>query len=54
VCDGAQAPLPLNIDALDIDFYAFSGHKMLGPWAAACSWASRAARSCRHIRPAAT
>ena len=33
VCDGAQAAphLPLAIDALDVDFYAFSGHKMLGP-----------------------
>ncbi|HTE45378.1 MAG TPA: cysteine desulfurase [Gemmatimonadaceae bacterium] len=33
VCDGAQAAphLPLNVDALDVDFYAFSGHKMLGP-----------------------
>jgi cysteine desulfurase/selenocysteine lyase len=33
VCDGAQAAphLPLDIDSLDIDFYAFSGHKMLGP-----------------------
>ncbi len=33
VCDGAQAAphLPLDIDALDVDFYAFSGHKMLGP-----------------------
>ncbi|HEU4989129.1 MAG TPA: cysteine desulfurase [Gemmatimonadaceae bacterium] len=33
VCDGAQgAPhLALDIDALDVDFYAFSGHKMLGP-----------------------
>jgi len=33
VCDGAQAAphFPLNVDALDIDFYAFSGHKMLGP-----------------------
>ena len=31
--DGAQgAPhLPVAFDALDIDFYAFSGHKMLGP-----------------------
>jgi cysteine desulfurase / selenocysteine lyase len=36
VCDGAQsAPhLPLNIDSLDVDFYAFSGHKMLGPMGA--------------------
>jgi cysteine desulfurase/selenocysteine lyase len=33
VCDGAQAAphLPLSIDDLDVDFYAFSGHKMLGP-----------------------
>ena len=33
VCDGAQAAphLPLDIDSLDIDFFAFSGHKMLGP-----------------------
>lgn len=34
VCiDGAQAAphLPLDLDALDADFYAFSGHKMLGP-----------------------
>jgi cysteine desulfurase/selenocysteine lyase len=31
--DGAQAAphLPLSIDDLDVDFYAFSGHKMLGP-----------------------
>ena len=33
VCDGAQAAphLGVKIDALDVDFYAFSGHKMLGP-----------------------
>jgi cysteine desulfurase/selenocysteine lyase len=33
VCDGAQsAPhLGVRFDALGIDFYAFSGHKMLGP-----------------------
>ena len=34
VCiDGAQAAphLPLDLDALDAGFYAFSGHKMLGP-----------------------
>jgi len=33
VVDGAQAVphLPVNLDALDVDFYAFSGHKMLGP-----------------------
>jgi cysteine desulfurase / selenocysteine lyase len=33
VVDGAQAVphLPVDFDALDVDFYAFSGHKMLGP-----------------------
>jgi cysteine desulfurase/selenocysteine lyase len=33
VCDGAQAAphLPLAIDEMGVDFYAFSGHKMLGP-----------------------
>jgi cysteine desulfurase/selenocysteine lyase len=38
VCDGAQAAphLPLDIDSLGVDFYAFSGHKMLGPMGAGC------------------
>lgn len=33
VVDGAQAAphLPLVVDEIDADFYAFSGHKMLGP-----------------------
>jgi cysteine desulfurase / selenocysteine lyase len=33
VCDGAQsAPhMPVSFDELGVDFYAFSGHKMLGP-----------------------
>ena len=33
VCDGAQsAPhFPITFDSLGVDFYAFSGHKMLGP-----------------------
>ena len=33
VCDGAQAAphLPLAIDALGVDFYAFAGHKVMGP-----------------------
>ncbi|MGQ0715578.1 MAG: aminotransferase class V-fold PLP-dependent enzyme [Gemmatimonadaceae bacterium] len=33
VCDGAQsAPhVPVRFDSLGVDFYAFSGHKMLGP-----------------------
>ncbi|MES2177467.1 MAG: cysteine desulfurase [Gemmatimonadota bacterium] len=33
VCDGAQAAphMQVGFDELDIDFYAFSGHKMCGP-----------------------
>lgn len=33
VVDGAQAipHMPVDVQALDADFYAFSGHKMLGP-----------------------
>jgi cysteine desulfurase/selenocysteine lyase len=33
ICDGAQsAPhFPVSFDELGVDFYAFSGHKMLGP-----------------------
>jgi cysteine desulfurase/selenocysteine lyase len=33
VCDGAQAAphLRVGFDTLDVDFYAFSGHKMCGP-----------------------
>ncbi|CCF85464.1 cysteine desulfurase [Nitrolancea hollandica] len=33
VADGAQSVphMPVDVRALDVDFYAFSGHKMLGP-----------------------
>jgi len=33
VCDGAQAAphLPVRFDEMDVDFFAFSSHKMLGP-----------------------
>ena len=33
VCDGAQSVphIPLNVQDLDVDFLAFSGHKMLAP-----------------------
>jgi cysteine desulfurase/selenocysteine lyase len=39
--DGAQgAPhLPVNVDELDCDFYALSGHKMLGPTGIGALWA---------------
>lgn len=38
VVDGAQAVphLPVAFDALGIDFYAFSGHKLLGPMGIGC------------------
>jgi len=44
VCDGAQAAphLALNVDALDVDFYAFSGHKMCGPMGIGCLVGRRA------------
>jgi cysteine desulfurase/selenocysteine lyase len=44
VCDGAQAAphLALDIDRLDVDFYAFSGHKMLGPMGSGCLVGRRA------------
>ena len=33
IADGAQAAphMPIDVKKLDVDFYAFSGHKMLGP-----------------------
>jgi len=40
VVDGAQATahLPVDVQALDIDFYAFSGHKMYGPTGIGVLW----------------
>jgi cysteine desulfurase / selenocysteine lyase len=45
VVDGAQAAphLPLDMSLLDCDFYAFSGHKMLGPTGIGVLWGRRAA-----------
>ncbi len=39
--DGAQATahLPVDVQALDCDFYAFSGHKMYGPTGIGVLWA---------------
>ncbi len=41
--DGAQAVphLPVNISKIDCDFYAFSGHKMLGPTGIGVLWGKR-------------
>jgi cysteine desulfurase / selenocysteine lyase len=41
--DGAQAvpQLPVDVSELDVDFYAFTGHKMLGPTGIGVLWARR-------------
>jgi cysteine desulfurase / selenocysteine lyase len=41
--DGAQAVphVPVDVQALGCDFYAFSGHKMLGPMGSGALWARR-------------
>lgn len=41
--DGAQAAphLPVDVQALGCDFYAFSGHKMTGPMGIGALWAHR-------------
>jgi len=42
--DGAQAVphMPVDVKDLDVDFYAFSGHKMCGPTGIGVLWARRA------------
>jgi cysteine desulfurase/selenocysteine lyase len=44
VVDGAQAAphMPLDMSALECDFYVFSGHKMLGPTGIGVLWGRRA------------
>jgi cysteine desulfurase/selenocysteine lyase len=41
--DGAQAVphMPVDVQAIGADFYAFSGHKMLGPTGSGALWARR-------------
>ena len=41
--DGAQAVphVPVNVTELGVDFYVFSGHKMLGPTGSGCLWGRR-------------
>jgi cysteine desulfurase / selenocysteine lyase len=43
VCDGAQAVphLAVDVEALDVDFYAFSGHKLGGPMGIGVLWGRR-------------
>ena len=43
VCDGAQAVphLAVNVEALGVDFYAFSGHKVGGPMGIGILWGRR-------------
>ena len=43
VVDGAQSVphMPVDVQALDIDFLAFSGHKMLGPTGTGILWGKR-------------
>jgi cysteine desulfurase/selenocysteine lyase len=42
--DGAQSVphMPVDVQALDVDFYAFSGHKMLGPMGSGVLYGKRA------------
>ena len=44
VCDGAQAVphLSVGVEALGVDFYAFSGHKVGGPMGIGVLWGRRA------------
>jgi len=44
VCDGAQAVphLPVDVEALGVDAYAFSGHKVGGPMGIGVLWGTRA------------
>jgi cysteine desulfurase/selenocysteine lyase len=41
--DGAQAVpnMPVDVEAIDADFYAFSGHKMAGPTGIGCLYGKR-------------
>ena len=55
--DGAQAVshMAVDVQALDCDFYAFSGHKVFGPTVSAFYTANlRCSIACRLIRVAAT
>ncbi len=56
--DGAQAVphMPVDVAALDCDFYAFSGHKLYGPTGIGVLYgkARAARRACRRTRAAAT
>ena len=56
--DGAQAVshMPVDVQALDCDFYVFSGHKVFGPTGigVAVRQAASCSTRCRRGRAAAT
>lgn len=43
VVDGAQSVphMPVDVQALDADFLAFSGHKLMGPMGIGCLYGKR-------------
>ena len=54
--DGAQAVwhMPVDVQALDADFYVFSGHKMFGPTGVGVLYGKpRSWKRCRRGRAAA-
>jgi cysteine desulfurase/selenocysteine lyase len=55
--DGAQAvpQMPVDVGAIGADFYAWTGHKALGPTGVGVLHATpRCSRRCRRSSPAAT
>jgi cysteine desulfurase/selenocysteine lyase len=57
IVDGAQAVAHMRVDvqALDCDFYTFSGHKVFGPTGIGVLYGRRRCSTrCRRIRAAAT
>ncbi len=56
VVDGAQSTphMPVNVQELGADFFAFSGHKVFGPMGIGVLYGGRSCwRRCRRFSPAA-